>query len=110
MPVHIVHKFVRLHQLSNDILSIDIQISNVFNVRIVHFRNYFNSYRLICNYSVFFFRSFKCADSLTVHRRRLHLLPLLDKIDNEDDKQETNDKQDVTTFFFLNFQNSKISI
>jgi hypothetical protein len=52
---------------------------------------------------IFLRDSFKCADSLTVHRRRLHLLPLLDKIDDEDDKQDatnSNDKQDVTTFFF----------
>ena len=47
--------------------------------------------------------SFKCANSLTVHRRRLHLLPLLDKI-NDDDKQQqepsnSNDKPQVNRVF-----------
>ncbi|CAF3888300.1 unnamed protein product [Rotaria sp. Silwood1] len=37
--------------------------------------------------------SFKCANSLTVHRRRLHLLPLLDKI-NDDDKEQPTDSND----------------
>lgn len=40
-------------------------------------------------------RSFKCADSLTVHRRRLHLLPVLDQLDDDDEKAETPEKQDV---------------
>ncbi|CAF1600827.1 unnamed protein product [Rotaria magnacalcarata] len=41
--------------------------------------------------------SFKCANSLTVHRRRLHLLPLLDKIgddDGDEDKQQPTDSND----------------
>jgi hypothetical protein len=52
---------------------------------------------------------------LTVHRRRLHLLPLLDKInDDDDDKQQItnlNDKQNVhrILFFFL-ITEIKISI
>jgi hypothetical protein len=37
-----------------------------------------------------YFSSFKCANSLTVHRRRLHLLPLLDKINDDDDKPQTS--------------------
>ncbi len=96
MLVHIVHKFVLHHRLLNDILFIDIQILNVFNVPIVHFRN---SLEFVLIISVFLFLDrFKCADSLTVHRRRLHLLPLIDKNNDEDEKQEasnSNDKQDV---------------
>ncbi|CAF1385809.1 unnamed protein product [Adineta steineri] len=39
--------------------------------------------------------SFKCANSLTVHRRRLHLLPLLDKI-NDDDDDDDDVKEQIT--------------
>ncbi|CAF1019184.1 unnamed protein product [Adineta ricciae] len=43
--------------------------------------------------------SFKCANSLTVHRRRLHLLPLLDKLNDVDNREKeqmksSDDKQE----------------
>jgi len=42
---------------------------------------------------------------LTVHRRRLHLLPLLDKINDDDDKPQTTsnskEKEKVKRIFFF---------
>jgi len=94
----------------NDILSIDIQILNIFNVLIVHFRIYFFELIYLIKKKELFLYSFKCANSLTVHRRRLHLLPLLDKINDDDnDKLQTSNSKDKEKVkrTILNNQNKK---
>lgn len=91
MPVHTVHKFVQRLQLLNDISSIDIRISNVFNVQIVHFRKDCHDEEWINQRA---FCRFKCADSLTVHRRRLHLLPPMEKADDDQEKHEANNSNE----------------
>ena len=51
----------------------------------------------------FSLRSFKCANSLTVHRRRLHLLPLMDKANDHGDhasSSQLNEKPPVRSGAF----------